>query len=184
MNVRLSILLVAVLIIFGGTFLVFQFNRSEKAAENQPWLYRLDDSSIVHIEVTHDGQTVNYDKKPGGTTWFIQDSGQETPVFMEKWGGTTLILGGPRVNRVVSPSVEDLSLYGLDPPQTIVKVTERTGVVREFHMGDTTPDGNNQYTALIDNPQLFTVPQVWAEVVNRLATEPPYPPEEENVDAG
>ena len=181
MNIRLSFLLVAVLVIFGGTFLVFQFtdligDSSGNNTPDRPWLFKLDDNSIVHIQVSHAGRTVDYDRKPGGTTWFIQENGEETQVFQDKWSGTTLLLIGPQVNRIVSSSFENPASYGLEPPETVVKVTERSGVVYEFHMGSTTPDSENQYTYLVGDPTLFTVPQIWAQVINNLADEPPYPP--------
>ncbi len=192
MNIRLSFLLVAVLVLFGGTFLVFQFTEligdsSADDAANRPWLFKLDDSSIVHIQVSHGGRTVDYDRKPGGTTWFIQENGEETQVFQEKWSGTTLLLSGPQVNRIVASSFDNPASYGLEPPESVVKVTERSGLVYEFHMGSTTPDSENQYTYLVGDPTLFTVPQIWAQVINKLADEPPYPPppeEEESAGSG
>ncbi|MCH8744550.1 MAG: DUF4340 domain-containing protein [Chloroflexi bacterium] len=174
MNIRLTIMLVFVLALFGGTFLWFQFNPNQERIPNQPWLYKIDDSSIVHIEVSNGGLTVNYDKKPGGTTWYIQDEGEETEVLIEKWSGTPLLLSGPQVNRVLAKSFDNPAAYGLDPPASVIKVTERTGIVYEFHMGDPTPDGENQYARLVGDPQLFSVPQIWAQVINRLALEPPY----------
>lgn len=175
MNIRLSFLLVAVLIIFGGTFLVFQFTRAEESPPKKPWLFKVDDNSLVHIEVSHNGETAIYRKKPGSTDWYIQDEGGETPVFREKWSGTPLLLSGPQVNRVLSQSIDNPKAYGLDPPKSTVKITERSGITYEFHLGDPTPDGENQYAYLEGDPQLFTVPQIWAEVINRLATAPPYP---------
>ena len=165
--------------------MVFQFtdligDSSTDETENRPWLFKLDDGSIVHIQVSHAGRTVDYDRKPGGTTWFIQENGEETEVFLEKWGGTTLLLSGPQVNRIVASSFENPASYGLEPPETVVKVTERSGVVYEFHMGSTTPDSENQYTFLVGDPTLFTVPQIWAQVINNLADEPPYPPPTED----
>ena len=174
MNIRLTILLVFVLILFGGAFLWFQFNQSVERVPNQPWLYKVDDNSIVHIEVTHAGQTGKYDKKSGGTNWYIQNADQDTPVFLEKWSGTPLLLSGPQVRRVLAQTIDNPASYGLDPPESEVKVTERSGITYEFHMGDATPDGENQYATLIGDPQLFTVPQIWAEVINKLATKPPY----------
>ena len=41
-------------------------------------------------------------------------------------------------------------------------------------MGIPTPDGANQYTRLVGSDALFTVPSVWADVVNRLAIDPPW----------
>ncbi len=190
MNIRLSFLLVAVLILFGGTFLVFQFTdliggSSGNDTADRPWLFKLDDNSIVHIQVSHAGRTVDYDRKPGGNTWFIQENGEETQVFQEKWSGTTLLLSGPQVNRIVTSSFDNPASYGLEPPETVVKVTERSGLVYEFHMGSTTPDSGNQYTYLVGDPTLFTVPQIWAQVINNLADEPPYPPPpEEEKSAG
>ena len=183
MNIRLSFFLVIVLILFGGTYLVFQFTDSSKSKPvHRPWLFKVDDNSIKHIQITYDGDTVDYDKKPGSTTWFIQGNDRESDVevFQKKWSGTPLLLSGPQVNRIVSPSFDNAASYGLDPPRTIVKVTERSGIVYEFHMGNVTPDGENQYTYLIGDPTLFTVPQIWAEVINRLAYEPPYPPDTED----
>jgi hypothetical protein len=175
MNVRLSFLLVAVLVIFGGTFLVFQLTRAEEPRQDPPWLFRMDDDSMVHIEVTHGGKTVTYRKTLGSYTWYIDEGDEQFPVFGEKWSGTTLLLSGPQVNRLLAETIENPSTYGFDPPSTIVKVTERTGISYEFHLGDNTPDGQNQYARLVGDSQLFTVPQIWGHVVNRLATQPPYP---------
>ena len=44
----------------------------------------------------------------------------------------------------------------------------------EFHMGITTPDNENQYVRLVGSPKLFTVTEIWAQVINKLALEPPY----------
>ena len=178
MNIRLTFLLVSALIIFGGTYLVVTLNKPRERATTQPWLYKIDDSSIVHIEVSNDGKTVNYNKNPGSSRWFIVEEPANIPVFNDKWSGTPLLLSGPRVNRKLEESFDNAADFGLDPPLTVVKVTERSGIVYEFHIGTITPDGQNQYTRLVGAPALFTVPQIWAQVINRLALEPPYPPPE------
>ena len=60
MNLRLSILLVVVLIIFGGTFLVLRFTDSNEPDNTRPWLYRIDEGTIVRLEVVYQGEAVNY----------------------------------------------------------------------------------------------------------------------------
>ena len=179
MNVRLSILLVAILVLFAGTYGVIRITDQGDRKEKQPWLYKMDDRSIVGIEVTHSDTTINYYKKPGSTDWYIESADGPIPVPIEKWSGTTLVLSGPQVNRVLESGRGTLSEYGLDPPQTIARITERSGVTRELHLGYKTPDEANQYAAIADDPQLFTVPQVWALVVNNLAISPPYPDEQD-----
>ncbi len=173
MNLRLSILLVAVLLLFGGTFLVVRFFGPSERPPEEPWLYRIGEDTIRHIEVTTEGQSVSFNRPPGGFRWYIEGE-PDIPVFQEKWSGTPLLLSGPRVNRDLAQTIEDPASYSLDPPLSIVKVTDRGGQSFEFHMGGTTPDENNTYARLVGHPTLFTVPTIWAQVINRLATDPPY----------
>ena len=177
MNPRLTVLLVAVLLIFGGAFLAVRLTGSGEEAKFTPWLYRIDDQSIVHVEVTYGGQTVNYAREPGTGDWYI-DKEPKVPVLQEKWGGTPLLLSGPKVSRALAEKIENPASYGLEPPLTRVRVTDVGGTTLEFHLGKATPDTKNQYARLAGHPALFAVPAEWANVVNRLATEPPYPPGE------
>ena len=177
MNLRLSILLVVVLLIFGGAFLVVRLTGSEATTDKRPWLYRMDEASIVHIAVSHGGNTVNYDRQPGSGDWYIQGNEQGEPdilVFNPKFGGTPLLVSGPKVSRVLKASIKNPAGFGLEPPQTRVQVTDRAGNMVEFHMGGPTPDLDQQYAILVGNPGLFTLPKAWADVINRLALEPPY----------
>jgi hypothetical protein len=188
MNVRLSFLLVAVLLIFGGTFLAVRLTRSEEKKPDQPWLFRIDEDAITHIEVTfrdQDGQVkrVDYDKKPGSDTWYIQGD-PDVAVYLQKWSGTTLLLSGPMVNRVLASQIDNPAAYGLDPPRSTIKVTERSGLAFEFHMGIPTPDGQNQYARLVGDPKLFTVPEICARVDNDLVLKPPYPPPDATLTPG
>ena len=173
MNLRLSILLVVVLLIFGGTFLVVRLTDSPSPRERNPWLFRIDETTISHVQIAHAGQLVDYNKKPGSFDWSIQGD-PDFPVFVPKWSGTALLLSGPRVNRVLAEEIEDPASFGLEPPETMVRVSDHDGNTFEFHLGIPTPDGLNQYARLAGDPALFTVPEQWARVVNRLATDPPW----------
>lgn len=177
MNPRLTVLLVVVLLIFGGAFLALRLTGSEQASKFTPWLYQIDDGSIVRIEVGYQGQTVIYGKQPGTGDWYIEKE-PAVPVLQEKWQGTPLLLSGPKVSRVLAEKIENPGAYGLEPPLTRVRVTDVSGTTLEFHLGTATPDTKNQYARLAGHPALFAVPAEWAAVVNRLATEPPYPPKE------
>ena len=173
MNLRLSILLVLVLLIFGGTFLAIRFTGSDETPDNRPWLYRIDENDIVHISVSYQGDMVEYERKAGSPDWYVLEE-PEIPVFHRKWAGIPLILGGPKVTRVLADTIANPSEFGLAPPATSVTVTDRSGNELEFHLGDATPDTSQQYARLVGDPTLFTVPVSMAEVVNRLVTSPPY----------
>ena len=175
MNIRLTILLIIVLLLFGGTFAGVILTRDPEPRQEQAWLWRVDDNSLVNILVTFEGETIEYRKKEGGVRWFIVEEDRERQVYQDKWSGTPLLLSGPRVNRTLADGMENPAQYGLDPPITVVRLTERTGRQYEAHLGLETPDGQNQYARLVGSPKLFSVPQIWARVVNRLVFQPPYP---------
>ena len=172
MNVRLSILLVLVLLVFGGTYLIIQLTRSDPPGETDPWLYNIDQGEIVQVSISYAGETVTYQQKPGSRDWTIQGE-QEILVFPPKWSGILLLLSGPQVP-VLADTITNPGQFGLEPPATVVTVTDRSGNVVEFHLGDATPDAQRNYTRLVGNPELFTVPVSMTDVVNGLVTNPPY----------
>ena len=176
MNVRLTILLAVIAVMIGSTWAIIEFTDlvfREERDQDEPWLFSIDEGDLVFIEVSHDGKSVQYSRDSGSHQWMIVGD-PSYPVFQQKWGGTPLLLSGPRVNRGLSETIRDPAEYGLDPPESIVRVTDFAGNTVEFHMGIPTPDGGNQYARLLGDEALYTVPSVWADVVNRLALDPPY----------
>ncbi|MEC8910736.1 MAG: DUF4340 domain-containing protein, partial [Chloroflexota bacterium] len=177
MNLRLSILLVVVLLIFGGTFLILQLSDNGQPDLNRTWLYRIDDGDIIALELVHDGEEISYFRSPASLDWYIASDSEvepDIPVFQQKWGGTPLLMSGPRVTRPLSDSIENPAAFGLEPPKTAVTIFDRYGNTVEFHLGKPTPDNLNQYARLVGEDALFTVPIEWAYVVNRLANDPPF----------
>ena len=54
-----------------------------------------------------------------------------------------------------------------------------------FHLGNPTPDGENRYAQRRGRQDLFSVPETWAQLVEGLALEPPFPPQEgQKTDSG
>ena len=176
MNIRLTILLVFLLAIFGALGWWFKPWEQDTPRKEEPWAWRIDDDAIVHVEVTHQEQTLVYDKDLGRGKWFIVEGDERSEVYQQKWAGTPLLLSGPRVNRVLAETIENPAQYGLDPPESVIIITEETGLSYEFWLGNVTPDEGYNYMRLVGDPKLFTVPEIWATVVNRLVTEPPFIP--------
>ena len=158
---------------FGGTFLAIRMTRTGEPREINPWLFSMDESSIAHIKISYNDQVIDYDRPLGSISWMIQGE-PDVPVFGDRWAGTPLLLSGPRVNRSLSETIENPSAYGLDPPETVVIVSDRSGQSIEFHLGIPTPDGENQYARLAGDKALYSVPEVWGAVINRLAEDPPF----------
>ena len=162
--------------IFGGTFLVLRFTDSNEFEEGRPWLYRIDESDIVALELNYQGEEIAFFRSPASLDWYIAGEpgvSPDIPVFRQRWGGTPLLLSGPRVTRPLSVAIENAASFGLEPPETSVTVFDRYGNTIEFHLGIPTPDNENQYARLVGDDSVFTVPIEWAQVVNRLAFDPP-----------
>ena len=173
MSVRLSLLLVVVLIIVGGTVVITQRGKTAEPQIVQPWMYRVDMEDITDISVVHKGERQDYELQD--KQWVIKD-GNDTPVFIDRWAGTTLILSGPRSSRALADQVDDPAKYGLDSPQTSVTLENKSGAPLVFHLGDPTPDGNHWYAKVEGSEMLFTVASLWGETISRLVNEPPYTP--------
>ena len=176
MNVRLTILLAVVAVMIGSTWAIIEFTDvvfREERDPDEPWLFHMEESDITYIEVVHNALSAQYSRDSGSHQWMIIGD-PSYPVFQQRWGGTPLLLSGPRVNRGLKETIENPAVYGLDPPESIVRVGDWAGNTVEFHMGIPTPDGGNQYARLVGDDALYTVPSVWADVVNRLADDPPY----------
>ena len=176
MNVRLTILLAVLAAMIGSTWAIIEFTdlvfRGESDPD-EPWLYHMEESDMIRIEVVHGDNSIAFVRDSGSTQWEIGGD-PNVPVFAHRWGGIPLLLSGPRVNRGLKTTIDNPTEYGLDPPGSIVRVTDWAGNTFEFHMGGTTPDGENQYARLVGDQALYTVPAVWAEVVHRLADDPPW----------
>ena len=176
MNIRLTILMVVVVAIAGGAWAIIEFtdivSRGE-VKEDEPWVWSMEEGDITYIRVTHGGQSVEYARDSGSYQWMILGD-PDYPVFQQRWGGTPLLLSGPKADRGLKETIENPADYGLDPPESAVMVRDYAGNTIEFHMGIPTPDNTNQYARLVGDDGLYTLPKVWADVVNRLALDPPY----------
>lgn len=176
MNVRLTILLTVLAVMIGSTWAIIEFTdlvyRDDREPD-EPWLYHIEETEITRIEVVHNENAARYFREPGSHQWNIEGD-PNYPVFNNKWAGTPLLLSGPRVNRGLKQTIGDPAQYGLEPPESAVRVTDWAGNTFEFHLGIPTPDGENQYARLVGDDALYTVPAIWAQVVNRLADDPPY----------
>ena len=179
MNVRLSILLVIVLAIVGGSVVITQQLRTREPRDQAPWMYRVNVDDIAGVSVLHKGERTDYALED--EEWIIKD-GEDTQVFLDAWSGKVLILSGPRSSREVAEQIDDPAKYGLDSPQTRVTITDKSGSPLEFYLGDPTPNGVNWYARLVASERLFTVDSTWSEVISKLATEPPYTPFKINVE--
>ncbi|MBN4064900.1 DUF4340 domain-containing protein [Dehalococcoides mccartyi] len=172
---RLLLVLVTVLayVAIGVTW--FITNPTEEIIENQPpFFYTLSPTDIRNISIDTGQDKLSWTLREQVNRWYF-DNLNDIPADLFRWGGITQLLGGPRTQRVLSQSIDDIALYGLDDPSAIFEVTLRDGSSVKLLLGNRTPDGENNYARIESFPQLVLVDASWGTVLERLVTEPPYP---------
>ena len=173
MSIRTSIILVVSLAMVAGYVFFVQLRQTEEVEEEPPWFYNLDISDLtrIHIEDGEEGATfyLGVDEQ-----WHINDP-DGIPVGLERWGGITLLLTGPRSRRLLDEQPGDLAPYGLDAPPTTIEVDLKDGRSINVLIGLATPDGQSIYAQVEGFPQVFTVFSGWRDSLTSLIANLPYP---------
>jgi hypothetical protein len=163
----------------GYVFFV-QLKQTPEAKEEPPWFYNVDMSDMSRIAISAQGEEAVF-SLGGDDHWHLGKS-EGLPVSLERWGGITLLLSGPKSSRLLDEQPTDLEPYGLDLPPTSIEVKLKDGRTHRVLLGFPTPDGEGTYSQVEGFPQVYTIFGGWREVLTRLITEPPYPEWYYNLD--
>lgn len=175
MNLRFLLVLVTVLsfVSIGVTFIIT--NPSVVIKEpDPPFFYTLAPDDLRNISIDTGEKVSSWSLREDVHRWYF-DGLENIPADLFRWGGITQLLGGPRTQRVLAQSIDDISLYGLDDPSAEFKVTLRDASSVTLILGNLTPDGENNYARVEGFPQLVLVDSSWGQVLERLVNDPPYP---------
>ncbi|MDE2860197.1 MAG: DUF4340 domain-containing protein [Chloroflexota bacterium] len=175
MSIRTSIILVVALAMVAGYVFFIQLRQVEEEEEEPPWFYNLDIADLTRIHIEDSAGNASFHLGEDNN-WRIGDP-EGIPVGLDRWGGITLLLTGPRSRRLLDeqPTDPNLADYGLDAPPTVVEVDLKDGRSINVLLGFATPDGSNNYAQVEGFPQVFTVFSGWRESLTKLIDDPPYP---------
>ena len=178
MNLRVTIVLIAVAIVVGAVAYINPFKETLEVEEDSPWFFQLAEEDIETIEILYQGDSIRFKKVDVKRYLWEFEEPAGIPPNRDRWGGITLLLSGPRTRRDLTPQkqiIEDPAEYGLDNPTLIVTVGLTQDRTIEFRLGDKTTDGLQHYGQISGFPQLFIITNSWGDVISRLVTEPPIP---------
>ena len=186
MSFRVTFIFLAILVAIGGyTFLLSGGEEEKDPIAPRPRFYEIEPSAINQVTITYYGDRQVFVRAKPGDWRFNSVDGD--PVS-DRFTGTNLLASGGLSARVFEdPSTpEQLQEYGLEDPSFQMEVGVETGETYCVLLGNTTPDGDYNYSQVGNSPcegdpvaidpHVYLMPQVWGEVLAEFVTNPPIPP--------
>jgi hypothetical protein len=124
-----------------------------KQAENQVW--KLESSAIQQIDIFSAGQSVTL-MRNGEKDWTIS-SPRTLEADSDEVNRIANSASDIRRESVVEENAADLSKFGLNPPQSTLKLKTKGGKEYEIHFGSSNPTGSFNYAMIQGRKQVFLV---------------------------
>ena len=171
MNARLTMVLLVVVLVFGGYLAFRPATTSDGDPTILPWFYLVEDTKIFQLDVNYFGEELTF-IRDDSRVWHLGTV--EGPAVNEEFLGTPFLAGGTRSPRLISQGPDpDLALYGLDDPKFQLGVSMDDGKSYLVLLGDLTPDRINNYARIEGFSEVYLVDRAWGEHMARLVTDTP-----------
>jgi len=158
MRFKGTLTLLVVCLALGGYVYFYEIKGSEerervKQAEKQIW--DLEDKDIQQIDFIFPDRQIAAERR-GEEEWILTNPRQLEADSDEL---NQLATSASKIEResVVEPNATDLAKFGLDPPQSSLKLKTKKGEEHTVHFGNNNPTGNSVYAALPDQKEVFLV---------------------------
>ncbi len=175
MSLRTSLILLLLLALVAGYLVLSKLHPPPQEGQRiTRFFYALSDADIIQVTVFSQGKEYTFVQGATRADWYFEDA-HRTPVDSDRWAGTTLLLSGPRTNRLLFEQAEDLAPYGLADPQAWVNIRAKGNRELKVLLGNTTEDGANHYAKLEGSSEVYLVDSSWGDVLTAMVTRPPYP---------
>ncbi|MEM7187982.1 MAG: DUF4340 domain-containing protein [Pseudomonadota bacterium] len=154
MGGRLTLALVAVLVVLAvGAYVAFSPPEPE-VAPNAPVMWQVERDDIVGFQITRRGHPAQAFVRRDGR-WQMEPDGGSVPSGSAE--GVVLILAAPSAKRRL-PASDD---FGLDNPVLTVRVDLAGAPPLMVRVGDPTPASAADYVRVGDQDAVFIVPSAW-----------------------
>jgi hypothetical protein len=124
-----------------------------KQAENQIW--KLDSSAVRQMDISSAGQHVTL-VRSGEKDWSISEP-RPLPADSDEADRLAGSASDIRRESVLEENATDLARFGLDPPQSSLKIKTKEGKEFEIHFGHSNPTGSLNYAMVRGRKELFLV---------------------------
>jgi hypothetical protein len=183
LRLRNILILVAVLAVAAAAYFITRPSE-EPSPEIEPrprlWEFDMEELEHILIELPRQDMSESFIKHEDRQWYFVDPP--DIQVNPDRWGGgIPFILSGPYMDKTIAEDAteEQLANFGFTTPAMKITLTKEDEEVINIEIGDAVPGGNAYYLRLAESNNVYTIVSDWYDVLKRLVTEPPYPPEEE-----
>ena len=160
MKLRSLILASVVLLALVGTLYWSEHHKpadeTPKSSDGSPAILKLDESTIIKVELKRQGTEPIVLAKSTSGSWQIT----EPKPFNADQGNVSSTLSSLATlnsERVIDDEGSNLKEYGLDPPVVEIDITTKDNHSQKLFLGDDTPTGSAVYAARAGDSRVFTI---------------------------
>lgn len=136
----------------------------DPSGTNQLKIYGVTAKDVQSVEIAHNGETVGIYRADDGKWKF---EGSDAPVDQARAESVITFVSYVYVTKAVDENVTDFAKYGLDPPQSVVKVNTVDGGGYTINYGYQTADNTSKYMRMNDDPTVYIQGYLSSELILR-----------------
>ncbi|MDX2267958.1 MAG: DUF4340 domain-containing protein [Bryobacter sp.] len=129
------------------------------------------EADLVEIRIMPKGGAPRiFTKDQSTNSWILESMRAVEPGFRTDYDAATSTANNAAIfptDKTVDENATDLIQYGLDPPQVVITVKDKSGKTDTVHLGDATPVGMMVYAAKPGEKKVYTVAKYLYEGVTK-----------------
>lgn len=182
MRFRTTAILLAVAVLVGGYILLFERGATldESATSDdalRPAVLGFDVALAREVEIERPatGERTRLAYRPAEELWYVAEPRQEPAdqLDVEQFVG---MLSWVQSVRELTGELDAPDAYGLEPPETRIRVVLSGGEELVLEVGFETPTGGGRYARVVGSETLLVIPSYAAEDAEGHLSSPPYRP--------
>jgi hypothetical protein len=168
MRFKGTLVLLIVCLLLGGYLYFYEIKggeQREKAKEAETQIWKIEDKDIQQIDLASPGQHITAVRK-GEKEWLLTAPRQldaDSDELNRMAGSASKI----RRESVVEQNAANLAKFGLNPPQSSLKLKTKDGKEYTIDFGNNNPTGNSTYASLPNRKEVFLVTSYTASSFNK-----------------
>ncbi|MDQ7822753.1 MAG: DUF4340 domain-containing protein [Candidatus Eremiobacteraeota bacterium] len=175
MNTRVTLILAVVLLLIGGFYYIYEVKMAAKKEEKKKTegkLLSFEGKDVTALELVKDKEVLRFEKQGG--RWMMT-SPERTLASQSILENMITLLSDMKKDETIEENPQDLTMFGLKPPQVTVKVmtagAKGSPGEQSILIGSKNPSGNLYYVQLPGKPAVITINSTLSSNLEKSALE-------------